>query len=62
MVRFIKLTNIILNAKHITQIVIKPKKYYIYIRSSNSKELEYEVCEDNNPIDYKIVSEWIDKI
>lgn len=77
MSRFIRLTNFLLNTNDIHKIIIQPNKYYImskkldgfnwsiagsgigWIHSSTS---EIVVCETKDPIDYKIVSDWISKI
>jgi hypothetical protein len=76
MSKFLKLSNIIINKRHIQSIVIKPNKYYINVGggafngshvsvagfgfgSISSHYREIEVCKTNNPIDYKMVSNWI---
>jgi hypothetical protein len=77
MSRFLKLTSMILNTNDIHQIIIHPNKYYIMTKSFSgfgmsfagtgfntisSNELHMEVCETKDPNDYKIVSDWINKI
>jgi hypothetical protein len=77
MSRFIKLTNVIVNTNYIHEIIIKPNKYYIMSKKLDGFELkfagsgigwinqQYEqivVCETKDPIDYKIVSDWINKL
>ena len=66
---FIKLTSLILNTRLINSIFIKPDKYYIRLSNTiingtfiSSNEKEFVVCKNKNPIDYKIISEWIYKI
>lgn len=72
MVRFIKLTNMIINTNHINKVFIKPKKYYICLNNNyNNYEIDetktmilgsdnaIEICETKNPVDYKNVSRWI---
>jgi hypothetical protein len=74
MSNFIKFTNLVLNAKYIQSIIIKPNFYHIYIMSNkfegsncigfgtiSSHKFEIAVCETKNSIDYKILSDWIDK-
>ncbi len=75
MSRFMKLTNILINTNDIYKIIIQPNKYHIYICSKefigfnfigigyiSSNSSEIEVCEIKHSIDYKIVSDWINKI
>jgi len=70
--RFIKLTSIYINIKHISTILIKPNKYYFYLASNKidsiiainsmvSDKTEIIICENKNPKDYKIVSDWLSK-
>jgi hypothetical protein len=72
MVRFIKLTNMIINTNHINKIFIKPQKYYICLNNNyeidgnilgsgtiNTNDNAIEICETKNPVDYKHVSRWI---
>jgi hypothetical protein len=78
MSNFIKFTNLVLNAKYIQSIIIKPNFYHIYVMSNkfegsngsiagfgfgtiSSHKFEITVCETKNSIDYKILSDWIDK-
>ena len=75
MSQFIKLTSKIINKNSISSVYIKPNKYIIYTIENNisgliiggsgyinSKPEKFEVCEKENPIDYKIISNWIDSI
>jgi hypothetical protein len=76
MTRFLKLTSAILNTNYIHKILILPNKYYIYCTNYNinglniagtgfiktTNEFEIEVCETNHNLDYKIVSDFINKI
>ena len=74
MSNFIKFTNLVLNAKYIQSIIIKPNFYHIYVMSNkfegsncigfgtiSSHNSEFTVCKTKNSIDYKILSDWIDK-
>lgn len=75
MTRFIKLTNMILNTRHINKIVIKHEKFYIHLinykldgtmilgsGSLDSEEDEIKICAKKDPIDYKLIAQWITKI
>lgn len=75
MSKFLKLTSTILNTNYIHKILIIPNKYYIYCINHNingltifgngvisSNEIEIEVCATNHNLDYKIVSEFINKL
>jgi hypothetical protein len=72
MSHFLKLTGVIINTKFITQILLKPQKYVFYLNNGkfsgfmligsgniNTESLKMDVCEINNPEDYKIVSDWV---
>jgi len=72
MSRFVKLTNVLLNTNYIRQILIQPNKYYIYVASETFSGFNFfgfgtissninwiQVCETKNPVDYKIISDWI---
>lgn len=77
MSKFIKLTNIILNTNDLHSIIVRPNKYYINFASNifdgscwcfskcgvfSSNTYQIEVCKNTHPNDYKLVSDWIDKI
>ena len=75
MVKFIKLTHMIINSTHINKILIKDNKYYIHVLNNNiggfmlfssgsisSQDDVYEVCPEREPLDYKIVSDWINRL
>jgi hypothetical protein len=68
--KFIRLTNFIINPLQLSMIIVKENKYYMHMMRGNGTILfgwgrfecdEIEVCKKNNPDDYKIVSEWIEK-
>jgi len=77
MSKFIKLTSLVINTSYISKIVINPNKYCIYmvkneingshtlfnagagLCSSKSHEIEIR---DDDPINYNIISEWINNI
>ena len=75
MTKFLKLSSKIINIKHINIISIKPNKYNINVMTSDSTgylisgngsmsshDVSIEVCAVKKPIDYKTVSDWINKI
>jgi hypothetical protein len=72
---FLKLTYRIINVAKINQIIIHKNNFDIYLNSGNlngaiifgsgsvdSKEEKIEVCEKNDPEDFKIVKNWIKNI
>lgn len=72
MSRFIKLSNTILNTQHIIKIKIYKNCYdihfnnnkltgfgSIFLSSISSKNEVFEISKDNNPLDYKIITDWI---
>lgn len=64
MSRFIKFTNFLLNTNDIHKILITPNKYFIQIAGKKKDGFlteTIEVCEKNHSIDYKILSNWIQK-
>lgn len=75
MSRFIKLSNIVLNVAHINKIDIGKNKYYINLLNNSpsgfyifmfgvisSEYSNYIVCANKNPSDYKVVTEWLNKL
>ena len=73
--QFINLTSIVINKLHITEIVKKPGKYYIYLNNSSINGVAMfgyksittiyniiEVCETKNKADYETVKGWINTI
>lgn len=74
MSKFIKFTNLLLNSKYIQTIIVKPNTYLIHVMSNKFEGLncigfgtissynsEITVCKTKNSVDYKILSDWIDK-
>ena len=72
---FIKLTSMVINKLHITQIIQKQSKYYVYMSSNyisgyviftsgilGSKYYMIEICETKNKQDYNIITEFINRI
>lgn len=72
---FIKLTSMVINKLHITQIIQNNCKYYINMTSNNingiiimssgnvsSKCDIIEICETKNKQDYDIITDFIKKI
>ena len=75
MSKFIKLNSIIINVNYIKTITLKPNKCNIvfinnkitgmFIFSSgdlSSYDDEIEICKKQFPEDYKIISEWCNKL
>ena len=75
MSQFIKLTSRILNKNLISSVYIKPNLFHIYTMETvvhgafifgggivDSKHEKIEICEKENPLDYKIVKGWIDTL
>jgi hypothetical protein len=72
MTKFIKLTSMILNTRHINRIIVEPNRYYIYINNINidglmllgsgfidSNNQKIIICQTNKSEDYKIITDWI---
>ena len=72
--KFIKLSHMIINTAHINKIVLGETKYYISLMNKNSfgmafmgvgfmesRDEDIIVCSIKHPINYKIVTDWIDK-
>lgn len=72
---FINLSSVVINKLHITEVVKKPGKYYIYVNNSNINGKFIfslgrittiynivEICENTNKKDYKLVTDWINEI
>lgn len=71
MTRFLKLTNIIINTKKIIGINIFPTKYTISIANHSfygwmifggGYVESIEICQDKDPLDYRIVKDWIEQL
>jgi hypothetical protein len=75
MSQFIKLTNRIINTSKIVNIKIEQTKYYMLMSNNtitgyfvisfgqiNTADNIIEICKDSDPNDYKIITEWINKI
>jgi hypothetical protein len=72
MKHFINLSSIVINKFHITEIVKKPSKYFIYMSNSSIEGINFnygggittkhniiEICETENQQDYKTITDWI---
>ena len=68
MTTFLKLSSIIINTKYIQKIIIGPGQYYIKLMSNGisggmfyftSIGNEIKICANKDPIDYKILQNWI---
>jgi hypothetical protein len=74
MASFLRLSSVIVNLSHVRKIVIQPDLYKIHMNrfdvdgfwvaasggvSSNDDVLK--VCKYNDPQDYQIVDEWVEK-
>ena len=76
MINFIKLTSVIINSLKINRIDILSNKYCIHLiddkfsglwlftsgTCNSNKDVMIEICKEKNPIDYKILTDWINKI
>ena len=75
MSNFIKLTSIIINTQTIKNINVKPSSYCINLTSQKidgfmlfsngfltSIDYKIDICKEKEPDDYKIISEWINKL
>ena len=58
-----------INTLHINHIIINPNKYSIYLMSTNisggmayfsSNSPAIKICANKDPIDYKILQDWIE--
>jgi hypothetical protein len=72
MSKFINLSSCLLNKLHIVEIIKQPSKYRIYLTNSHfsgsmiftsgyisSDSNIIEVCENKQPQDYRIITNWI---
>jgi hypothetical protein len=72
---FIHLSSVVINKLHVTEIVKKPGKYYIYVNNSNingkfifalgritTVHNIVEICETKNKKDFNKVTDWINEI
>jgi hypothetical protein len=72
MSKFINLSSCLINKLHIVEIIKQPSKYSIYLTNSHFSGAMFvasdhisstsniiEVCENKNPQDYKIITNWI---
>ena len=75
MTNFINLTSRVINKLHIIEIIKKPNKYFIYMNESyisgtlflssgyvSSDRNIIEICENKQPQDYRIITNWIKNI
>jgi hypothetical protein len=69
MTNFLKLTSIIINTSNISKIEIKNNKYEIHLNNNKvegfiffSKNDIIEICKNKDPLDYSIITEWINDI
>jgi len=66
--RFIRLSNIIVNTSKIVTIDILPTKYVIFMCNHHLdggwlfSSGKIEICQNKNPMDYIILTDWIKKI
>jgi hypothetical protein len=74
MSRFIKLSTMIINTSRICRIDVHPEIYDIRMIQTqfsgfimfgsggiSSQNSDIEICKKTNPIDYHIITKWIDK-
>lgn len=72
MTRFLRLSSVIINISKIIKINIDKNKYIITVDKTttsgfifigvgelNSELCDINICANKNPVDYKIVSDWI---
>jgi len=59
MKNYIKLTNKMINVKHIAGMSIRPDAYYINIEGDCDRKIIIKKYE--NPIDYQTITNWIKK-
>ena len=75
MLKFIKLSSVIINTTHIKKITLQPNKYYIQFINNkvdgwfifgggtvDSYTDEIEVCKTKSPEDYETISDFITKL
>jgi hypothetical protein len=76
MSNFIKLTSMIINISRVSSIEIHASKYLIHVTDDkfdgfwlftsgylhSNKDKHIEVCKEQHPVDYKNLTEWINKI
>ena len=76
MSNFIKLTSMIINISRVSAIEIHASKYLIHVTDDkfdgfwlftsgylhSNKDKHIEVCKEQHPVDYKNLTEWINKI
>jgi len=75
MKHFNNLTTIVINKLHITEIVKKPDKYFIYMSNRSIEGVQVfplgkittihniiEICRNKNPQDYENITNWIQGI
>ena len=73
MSNFIKLSNVVINAKYIKHITFDTNKYNISLKtqykvlcsSCKTSSMQYEkieICKEKDPQDYKIFSDWMDNL
>lgn len=75
MTRFIKLTNMAINMSKIIKIESYSNKHYMYYNNNNIRGLFFisfgtinssdnfiVICKDKTPIDYEIITKWINQI
>jgi hypothetical protein len=76
MSNFIKLTSMIINISKVSAIEIHASKYCIHVTDNkfsglwlftsgvlnSNEDKQIEVCKEKHPIDYKNLTDWINKI
>jgi hypothetical protein len=75
MMKFIKLSSVIINTNNIKKITLQPNKYYIHFTNNkvdgwfifgggtiDSIDDDIEICKTKSPQDYNSISDWISKL
>jgi hypothetical protein len=76
MSNFIKLTSVLINISKVSRIEIHNNKYCIHVIDEkldgfwlftsgylvSNKDKHIEICKEQHPIDYKNLTEWINKL
>lgn len=65
--KYLKLSNVLLNANNINKISVNPNNYIIHTQAYyknlygeyTPQDISFKICQHNNPIDYNNVTKWI---
>ncbi len=68
--KFIRLTNFIINPLQLSMIIVKENTYHMHLNLMNGTMIlgsgtfysdTIDVYKDKHPVDYKVVTEWIEE-